>query len=141
MRARPRPRTIAAAAAAVTIASVPLWSATAGAGDSPDESHQAVRTVSVDGVDCQVGLYSARFDQSVQAQTRVLTTADQCQTFRVSVTAFFRTAHGDVASAASDDTGPNANVAGGGAVDLIRTEHIVVFTSGPTSATWTMQSK
>jgi hypothetical protein len=141
MRARSRPLTIAAATAAVTAASLPLWASTAAAGDSPDESHQSVKTVSVNGVDCQVGLYSARFGTSVQAQTRVLTTAEQCQTFRVSVAAIFRTAHGDTVSAASDDVGPNANVAGGGAVDLLRTEHIVVFNAGPTSATWTMQSK
>jgi hypothetical protein len=57
------------------------------------------------------------------------------------VAAIFLTAHGDTVSAASDDVGPNANVAGGGAVDLLRTEHIVVFNFGPTSASWTMQSK
>ena len=140
MRTRSRPVKIAAAAAAMTAASLPLWASPAGAGDSPDESHTQVKTVTVNGVACQVRLSSARFGDSVQGFTQVITTADPCSTRRVNVSVIFRTPHGDIAGAGTDGANGTASVAGSGAVDLLRSEHIVVFVDG-SSATWTMQSK
>jgi hypothetical protein len=140
MRLRPRPLTIAATAAAVTVASLPLWASTAGAGADPDEQTQSVRTVTVNGVDCQVRLYSFRYSTGVYGSTEVVTSADQCRTTSVYVNVEFTTEHGDTASASSDDPGPLADVAGGGASDLVRSYHGVTFAAGP-SATYTMESK
>ena len=140
MRARPRPLAAAAIAAAVSAASIPLWASTASAGSEPDESQQSVRTVNVGGVDCQVRLVSYRYGSGVYGSTEVITTADQCRTQQVYVNVEFRSASGDTVSASSDDEGPLADVAGGGATDLIRTFHGVNFLGG-TSASFTMSSK
>jgi hypothetical protein len=112
MRARHRPLKVAAAAAALTAASLPLWAS----------------------------LSSARFGDFVQGFTQVVTTAAPCATRRISVGVEFETPHGDTAGAAADGNGALAAVAGSGAFDLLRSNHIVVFSDG-TSATWTMQSK
>ena len=127
-------------AAAVTAASMTLWVSVAGAGDDPDESHQSIRTVNVNGVDCQVRLTSYRYGSGVYGSTEVITTADQCQTIQVYVNVEFRSASGDTVSASSDDEGPKADVAGGGATDLVRTYHGVTFLAGP-NASYTMASK
>jgi hypothetical protein len=140
MRARHRPLKVVAAAAALTAASLPLWAAPAGAGGSPDESHTSLKTVTVNGVACEVRLSSARFGDFVQGFTQVITTASACATQRISVGVEFETPHGDTAGAAADGSGALASVAGSGAVDLLRSSHIVVFSDG-TSGTWTMQSK
>jgi hypothetical protein len=140
MRARHRPLKVAAAAAALTAASLPLWASPAGAGGSPDESHATVKTVTVNGVACEVRLSSARFGDFVQGFTQVITAADPCATQRISVGVEFETPHGDTAGAATDGSGSLAAVAGSGAVDLLRSTHIVVFSDG-TSGSWTMQSK
>ena len=140
MRARHRPLKVAAAAAALTAASLPLWASPAGAGSSPDESHTTVQTVTVNGVACQVRLSSDRFGDHVDAFTQVITTAAPCATQRISVGVEFLTPHGDTAGAATDGSGSTAAVAGSGAVDLLRSTHIVVFSDG-TSGSWTMQSK
>ena len=140
MRAPHRPLKVVAAAAAVTAASLPLWASPAGAGDSPDESHTTVKTVTVNGVACQVRLSSDRFGDHVDGFTLVITTADACATQRINVGVEFMTAHGDTAGAATDGSGARAAVAGSGAVDLLRSTHIVVFSDG-TSGSWTMQSK
>jgi hypothetical protein len=140
MRARPRPLAAAAIAAAVSVASVPLWASTASAGSPPDEFNQSIRTVDVGGVDCQVRLVSSRYGSGVYGSTEVITTADQCRTQALFVNVEFRSVSGDTVSASSDDEGPVADVAGGGATDLIRTYHGVNFLSG-TSASFTMSSK
>ena len=140
MRTRSRPVKIAAAAAAMTAASLPLWASPAGAGDSPDESHTTVKTVTVNGVACQVRLSSDRFGDHVDGFTQVITAADPCATQRINVGVEFTTPHGDTAGAATDGSGSRAAVAGSGAVDLLRSTHIVVFSDG-TSASWTLQSK
>jgi hypothetical protein len=140
MRAPHRPLKVAAAAAALTAASLPLWASPAGAGDSPDESHTTVKTVTVNGVACQVRLSSDRFGDHVDGFTLVITTADACATQRINVGVEFKTPHGDTAGAATDGSGSRAAVAGSGAVDLLRSTHIVVFSDG-TSGSWTMESK
>jgi hypothetical protein len=140
MRARPRPLAIAAATAAVTVASLPLWASTAGAGAPPDEEHQSVRTVIVGGVSCEVRLYSFRYSTGVYGSTQVLTTADQCRTTQMYVNVEFLSASGDTVSASADDPGPTVDVAGGGATDLVRSYHGVTFALG-SSATWTMSAK
>jgi hypothetical protein len=99
-----------------------------------------VKTVTVNGVACQVRLSSARFGDFVQGFTQVITTADPCATRRINVGVEFETPHGDTAGAATDGSGSTAAVAGSGAVDLLRSTHIVVFSDG-TSGSWTMQSK
>ena len=140
MRARPRPLAIAAAAAAVTAASLPLWASTAGAGGELDEQNQSTRTVTVNGVACQVRLYSQRYLTDVYASTEVITTADQCRTNQVNVVAVFTTEHGDTVSAAAGEAGPAADVAGSGAADLVRSNHFVTFVDG-TSVSYTLSSK
>ena len=140
MRARHRPLKVAAATAALSAASLPLWASTAGAGGSPDESHTTVKTVTVSGVACQVRLSSDRFGEHVDGFTQVITTAAPCATQRINVGVQFKTPHGDTAGAATDGSGSTAAVAGSGAVDLLRSTHIVVFSDG-TSGSWTMESK
>ena len=140
MRARPRPLAMAATAAAVTAASLPLWASTAGAGGTPDEQHQSTKTVNVNGVDCQIVLYSERYIDMVYASTDVITTADQCRAIRVSVGAVFTTPSGDTASAAAGAEDQGVDVNGGGAADLVRTTHTVGFVNGP-SVSYTMASK
>ena len=137
MRARRRPLEVAAA---LTAASLPLWASPAGAGDSPDEFHTTVKTVMVNGVACQVRLTSDRFRDHVDGFTLVITDAAACATQRINVGVEFTTPHGDTAFAATDGSGSRAAVAGGGAVDLVRSTHIVVFSDG-TSGSWTMESK
>ena len=137
---RPRPLAIAATAAAVTAASMPLWASTAGAGGTPDEQQQSIKTVNVNGVACQIALYSERYIEYVYASTDVITTADQCQAIRVGVSAVFTTPSGDTASAAATVEDQGVDVSGSGAADLVRTTHSVSFVNGP-SVDYTMASK
>ncbi len=142
MRTRPRPRpfAMAATAAAVTAASLPLWASTAAAGDEPDEVQQRTRTVQVGDVACEVRLHSYRYTTSVYGSTEVVTDAEQCRTTQVFVNAEFLSRRGDTVAASTATTGPLAEVAGGGATDLLRTYHGVTFAAGP-SAYFTMESK
>jgi hypothetical protein len=96
--------------------------------------------VNVGGVACEVRLVSSRYGSGVYESTSVITTADQCRTQQVGVTVEFTSVGGDTVSASSDDEGPSADVAGGGAKDVVRTFHGVNFLSG-TSASFTMSSK
>ena len=140
MRRRSRPLAVAATAAAVTAASMPLWASPAGAGGTPDEQHQSTKTVNVNGVDCQIVIYSERYIDMVYASTDVLTTAEQCRATRVSVSAVFTTPSGDTVSAASGAEEQGVDVNGSGAADLVRTTHVVGFVNGP-SVSYTMASK
>jgi hypothetical protein len=140
MHARLRPLAMAAAAAAVTAASLPLWASTASAGEDPDEQLQGTRTVNVNGVNCQIQLYSQRYVSDVFATTAVVTTADQCRTDQVNASVTFRTQQGDTVSATSGDVGPSAVVAASPAVDLVRSTHMVTFANG-THVSYTLNSK
>jgi hypothetical protein len=137
MRRRHRP---VAAAAVLAAASLPLWPSAVGAGESYDEFNHAEHPFNTPGGTCKLLITSFRQGATVRAETYVETISGTCSTTRVSAGLVFLTEHGDTVSASSADDGPGSAVGAGGAVDLVRSDHGVTFTGGP-SVSYTLTSK